>query len=117
MVKLQTSLLALTFVTGLVLASSSDYQRRDYELFDRDIDTFDELEARSLFGGLLKIGEEVGEKAFKGKVGKIVKTAAKAEHRGGSARKIEKKVDAYKKDSKTAETFEKEDSERVETWS
>jgi len=88
MVRLHTSLLALSFATGLVLASSddSDYQRRD-ELFERDLDVeeffgrqydlFDELEARSFLSGLFKVVEKEGEKAtvsaVKGSAKKLVK--------------------------------------------
>jgi len=113
MVRLHTSLLALSFVTGLVLASSDDYQRRD-ELFERDLDveeffgrqydlldersdTFDEPEARGLFSGLFKVVEKEGEKvaksAVKGRIGTVMKattkTAAKLEHHGG---KLEKQL-------------------------
>jgi len=118
MVRLHTSLIALTFATGLVLASSDDYQRRDDELFERDFDaeeffqrssydllnergdTYDEPEARSLFGDLFKVGEKVGEKALKGRVGtimKVAKTASKLEHHGGSAKKIEKRLGSVRK--------------------
>jgi hypothetical protein len=132
MVRLHTSLLALTFATGLVLASSDDYQRRDDELFDRNIDeeklgkffqkfqeyallhersdTFDEPEARSLFGGLLKVGEEFGKKAIKGRVGmamKVAKTAAKLEHHGGSAKRIKKQLGTVRKVEKNLKSSKK----------
>jgi len=96
MVRLHTSFLALTFATGLVLASSDDYQRRD-ELFERDLDVeeffgrqydlldergdiFDEPEARNLFSGLFKVAEKEGEKvaasAVKGSAKKIAKPSS-----------------------------------------
>jgi hypothetical protein len=110
MVRLHTSLLALTFATGLVLASSDDYQRRDDELLERDFDdeeffqrydpldersdTFEEPEARGLFGGLLKIGEEVGGKVLKGRVGTVVQSAKTAGNLGKSFSKVGEQVGA-----------------------
>jgi len=107
MVKFYTSLLALTFATGLVLASSDDYERRDNELFERDLDleeffgrqddlldersdAFDEFEARGLFGGFLKIGEEVGEKGIEKLAKKGAEKAAKKGIEKASKKGIEK---------------------------
>jgi len=106
MVRFHTSLLALTFVTGLVLASSDEYQRRDDELFERNFDdllnersdTFDEPEARDLLGGLFKIGEKALK--VKGRVGTVLKAAKTASSHGGSLKIIGKKLTSSRRIAK-----------------